>query len=77
MVIRQGMATVVTGVAVGLFVAWGLSRIIAGLVWGIGPTDPATFVGASTTLILFALLAVWLPARRAIAGDLTEPMKLG
>jgi ABC-type antimicrobial peptide transport system permease subunit len=69
MVVREGMALVVIGVVVGLATALALRRAIATLLYGISPTDPAT-LGATTALLLaVALVACYLPARRATTMD--------
>lgn len=71
MVLREGLGVTLTGVAAGLAVALGLSRIMAGYVYGIKPTDPLTFGAATLTLLLAALAACYLPAQRAAS---VEPM---
>jgi len=67
--IKQGLALVLCGVALGLLGAWGLSRVIASLLFGITATNPLTFGTAATLMTLVALLACWLPARRATRID--------
>jgi hypothetical protein len=69
MVVREGMTLVALGVAVGVGGAWALARVLEGLVFGISPRDPATFLGVSLLLLLVALLACWIPARRASRVD--------
>jgi putative ABC transport system permease protein len=66
MVLREGLRVTALGVAIGLGTALALSRVMAGYVYGITSTDPVTLVGASLLLLLVALLASYLPARRAI-----------
>jgi ABC-type antimicrobial peptide transport system permease subunit len=73
MVVGQGMKVVVAGMAVGLVAAWGLSRVLAGVVFGISPTDPVTFLGVPALLVMVALLATWIPAVRATRA---EPAKV-
>jgi putative ABC transport system permease protein len=65
MVLREGLQVTALGVAIGLGAALALSRVMAGYVYGITSTDPVTLVGASLLLTLVALLASYLPARRA------------
>lgn len=65
LVIRQGMTMTVIGLAIGLIGAFALSRVIAGLLFGVSPKDPLTFAGVSIVLLAVALLACLLPARRA------------
>jgi ABC-type antimicrobial peptide transport system permease subunit len=57
------------GIAVGLVCALGLTRLIAKLLYGVGPRDPITFVAVPSILIAVALLASYLPARRATRVD--------
>jgi len=65
MVLREGLQVTALGVAIGLGAALALSRVMTGYVYGITSTDPLTLVGASLLLTLVALLASYLPARRA------------
>jgi predicted permease len=69
MILRNGMRLVSLGVVPGLVAAFLLTRLIAGLLYGIGPYDPSTFFGVSVLLIAMALLASYLPARRAAKVD--------
>ena len=65
MIVRQGGIVALAGITVGLAVAWAGSRLIASLLYGIGPRDPAVFSVTALTLLGVTLLACWLPARRA------------
>jgi putative ABC transport system permease protein len=69
MVVRQGVELTVAGLGVGLAAAWALTRVLSGLLFGVTPTDPPTFVGVSLMLAVVAFLATYLPARRATRVD--------
>ena len=69
MLIRQGMSLVGIGVALGLAGAWALTRVMVSLLFGVTPTDSFVFTGVSALLIVVALLACYIPARRATKID--------
>ena len=69
MVLRQGMAPAVAGVAAGLCGAALLARLLSTLLFETTPLDPATFGATAATLLAAALVACWLPARRATRVD--------
>ena len=69
MVVRQGMTLALFGVGIGLVAAFGMSRVLASLLFGTNPTDPTTFAAISLLLVLVALIACYLPARRAARLD--------
>ncbi len=69
MVMRRAMALASLGVVVGLAAAWGSSRFLRGLVFGITPTDPLTFFGIAVVVTAVCALASYLPARRAARLD--------
>ena len=71
LVIRQGMLLTLIGVGVGMAAALGFAQIIASLLFGVPATDPTTFLGVSLLLIVVALIACYLPARRAARLDPT------
>jgi predicted permease len=64
-VLRQTLTIVGVGVSIGAAVALGSSRLVASMLFGLAPTDPLTIAGAAVVLALVALMAGYLPARRA------------
>ena len=69
MVVRQGALLAATGIAIGLAGALALSRFLSSLLYGVKPTDPLTFFAVSLILVAVALLASFIPARRATKVD--------
>ena len=69
LVIRQGMRLVVIGVALGLAGAAAISRVVSSLLFGVSPLDATAFVGVSMLLAVVAMLACYLPARKAMKVD--------
>jgi len=72
LILREGLGITLAGVVIGLVAALGLSRVMAGYVYGIRATDPLTFAAAALLLLLAALAACYVPARRAVQ---VEPMR--
>ena len=68
-VLRQGMTLIVVGVSVGLVGAFALTRLLRSLLFGVAPTDLVTYVCLAALLALVALLACYIPARRATKID--------
>ncbi|MEO5898062.1 MAG: ABC transporter permease [Vicinamibacterales bacterium] len=69
MVVTQGMMLALVGVVIGVAAAFGLARLITTFLFGVTARDPLVFAGVPTLLTAVALLAVWLPARRASKVD--------
>jgi predicted permease len=75
MVLRQGMTVVAAGLAIGLLFGLGISRLMARLLYGVGTGDIATFGTTAVVLFLVALVANYLPARRATRVDPVAVMR--
>jgi len=69
LVIGQGLVLALIGVLLGAAGAFGVTRVIVGLLYNVSPTDSATFIVVSVLVTTVALLACWLPARRATKVD--------
>jgi putative ABC transport system permease protein len=69
MVLSQGLALALAGAAVGLVGALIVSHLMAGLLYGVSPSDPLTFISLAVVLVLVALAACYIPARRAMRVD--------
>ena len=69
LVMRRGMLPIATGLVIGIAAAVALSHLIAGLLYGITPTDPATLLTVTMFLTAIAVMAIYLPARRATRID--------
>jgi putative ABC transport system permease protein len=69
LVVQRGLALAAIGLAIGLVGAFGVTQVLQSLLYGVSPTDPLTFVGIPAALAGVALLASYLPARRAARVD--------
>ena len=69
MILKQGVAVVLVGVTIGIGAALGLTRLMSKLLFGVAAQDPVTFAAVAALLLLVAVLASYLPARRAMRVD--------
>jgi ABC-type antimicrobial peptide transport system permease subunit len=75
MFVGYGLVLAAIGIAVGLGAAAGLMRLMKSLLFGISPLDPLTYAAVPVVLVAAAILASYLPARRAAAVDPVEALK--
>jgi putative ABC transport system permease protein len=69
LIVGQGIKLTLVGLALGLVCAYAMTRVMAALLYGVSPTDPTTFAGGALLLVVVALLACYIPARRATKVD--------
>ena len=75
LVFRQGLRLLVAGIALGSLAAAGLTQLMRKLLFEVRPLDPVAFLGAAVTLAVFAVVASYLPARRATRVDPLEALR--
>lgn len=75
LIVGQGMILAMCGVMIGLGAAYGLTRLMSSLLFGVEPTDPWTFSGVALLLLSVAAVACYLPARRAMNVDPTVALR--
>ena len=75
LILAHGLKLAVMGVAIGTGAALGLTRLMSSLLFGVSATDPATFAGVAFLLVIAALGACWVPARRAMRVDPMEALR--
>jgi len=71
MVLRLGLQLVGVGVLIGVAASLATNRLLQSQLWNVSPNDPTTFASAIAAVLLIAVLACWVPARRAVR---VEPM---
>ncbi len=76
LVLYQGLRLTVIGIALGLALALGLTRFLAGLLYGVSATDPLTIAGVTGLLALIAVVACYLPAQKAMRVDPVAAMRV-
>ena len=74
-VVGQGLRMAVIGVAIGLLAAFFVARVLQSQLYGVAPNDPVTFAVAPMALVTVAILATWIPARRAAKIDPMEALR--
>jgi predicted permease len=75
MIMREGSIMLLSGVAIGLLLAIATAKILSGILYGVGALDPIAFTAAPLTLTFAALIATWLPARRATRVDPVQALR--
>lgn len=75
LMVGKGVYLSVIGIAIGLLAAFGLTRVLASMLVEVKPTDPVTFVSVAVVFLFIAVLASWLPARRAAGLDPTTALR--
>ena len=75
MIVGDGAKITAVSIALGLAGAWGLTRVLQGLLYGVEALDPLTYGGMAALLLAVAVLAAYLPARRAASVDPGESMR--
>jgi ABC-type antimicrobial peptide transport system permease subunit len=69
LVMKRGLSVAFVGMAIGIGAAFALTRLMTSLLFGVSATDPFAFGAVAAVLMLVALLACWIPARRATRVD--------
>ena len=77
MVVRQGLRISVAGVVIGLLGAWGLTRLMDSMLFGVSATDPLIFLGVSAFVLTVSVLASYIPAHRAARVSPVQALRSG
>ena len=75
LILRQGLTLASLGVSLGIVAALGATRLMSSLLFGVASHDPPTFATAAVALVAIALVAAWIPARRAAAMDAVRALR--
>jgi ABC-type antimicrobial peptide transport system permease subunit len=75
MIMREGSIMLFSGVTIGLLLAIATAKILSGLLYGVRAIDPIAFTVAPLVLTIAALIATWLPARRATRVDPVQALR--
>jgi putative ABC transport system permease protein len=75
MMVWRGLGMAIAGIALGTAAAWAMTRLLRTLLFGVGERDPVTFAAVAALLAMVALVASWLPARRAARVDPLSAMR--
>ena len=75
MIMREGSVMLISGVAIGLLLAIATAKLLSGILYGVRALDPIAFTVAPLVLIIAALIATWLPARRATRVDPAQALR--
>jgi ABC-type antimicrobial peptide transport system permease subunit len=75
LIMKDGVEMTLTGIILGVIGAFGLTRLMSSMLFGVKPTDPLTFTVVAVLLCAVAMLACYVPARRAMKVDPTEALR--
>ena len=75
MIMREGSIMLLSGIIIGLLLAIGTAKILSGILYGIRALDPIAFTVAPVVMTTAALIATWLPARRATRVDPVQALR--
>ena len=76
LILRQGLTLALLGVTMGVVAAFGATRLMSSLLFGVASHDPPTFAMAAMALVAIALVAAWIPARRAATMDAVRALRM-